>query len=66
MKQLLLHMQLIIGKKTRKLKDLDSESIEHAILECEIETGKVLGVLAIEEFNKIQESDKVQSRIVKQ
>ncbi len=45
--------------------DIVADLLQH-ILEWEIETGKVLGVLAIEEFNKIQESDKVQLRTVKQ
>lgn len=42
--------------------DIVADLLQH-ILEWEIETGKVLGILAIEEFNKIQESDK--ARIAK-
>ena len=39
--------------------DIVSDLLQH-ILEWEVETGKVLGVLAIEEFNKIQHADKAQ------
>ena len=38
--------------------DIAADLLQH-ILEWEVETANVLGILAIEEFNKIQKSDKV-------
>ena len=43
--------------------DIVADLLQH-ILEWEIETANVLGILAVEEFNIIQESDKVKERII--